>query len=95
MASVEICPTCGRPLRPQDARNRSIAEQYKAGQSIYGIARTFGMKPGAVHKILTRRLGAELCSRFIVSDWQIAIGRFGIPISTSDRLGQSSPSVST
>jgi len=60
MASVEICPTCGRPLRPQDARNRSIAEQYKAGQTIYGIARTFGMKPGAVHKVLTRRFGAEI-----------------------------------
>ena len=59
MASVEICPTCGRPLRPRDARNRSIAEQYKAGQSIYGIARTFGMKARAVHKVLTRRFGAE------------------------------------
>ena len=37
-----------------------IAEQYKAGQSIYGFARTFNIKPGAVHKILTRRLGAEI-----------------------------------
>jgi len=90
MASVEICPTCGRPLRPQDARNRSIAEQYKAGQTIYSIART-----GRCIRFSPAAWAQKLYSRFIVSDWQIVIGRFGIPTSTSDRLGQSSVSASS
>ena len=38
---------------------RALKSARPAGQTIYGIARTFGMKPGAVHKLLTRRFGAE------------------------------------
>ena len=38
---------------------RALKSARPAGQTIYGIARTFGMKARAVHKVLTRRFGAE------------------------------------